>query len=61
MSETPAKARNYSETLFLPKTEFPMRAGLPQSEPEILGALAEARPLRAAACRRQGADEIRAA
>jgi isoleucyl-tRNA synthetase len=36
MSEAPAKARNYSETLFLPKTDFPMRAGLPQREPEIL-------------------------
>ncbi|HEY1748467.1 MAG TPA: class I tRNA ligase family protein, partial [Xanthobacteraceae bacterium] len=36
MNETPAKARNYSETLFLPKTDFPMRAGLPQREPEIL-------------------------
>ncbi|HEY5066444.1 MAG TPA: isoleucine--tRNA ligase [Xanthobacteraceae bacterium] len=36
MSETPTKARNYSETLFLPKTDFPMRAGLPQREPEIL-------------------------
>jgi isoleucyl-tRNA synthetase len=32
----PAKARDYSETLFLPKTDFPMRAGLPQKEPEIL-------------------------
>ena len=29
-------ARDYSETLFLPQTEFPMRAGLPQREPEIL-------------------------
>jgi isoleucyl-tRNA synthetase len=29
-------ARDYSETLFLPKTEFPMRAGLPQKEPELL-------------------------
>jgi len=32
----PSKARDYSETLFLPKTDFPMRAGLPQREPEIL-------------------------
>jgi len=31
-----AKARDYSETLFLPKTDFPMRAGLPQKEPELL-------------------------
>src|SRR4029453_3566181 len=29
-------ARDYSESLFLPKTDFPMRAGLPQKEPEIL-------------------------
>jgi isoleucyl-tRNA synthetase len=36
MSETPVKARDYSETLFLPKTDFPMRAGLPQKEPAIL-------------------------
>src|SRR3954469_4683799 len=30
------KERDYSETLFLPKTEFPMRAGLPQREPQLL-------------------------
>jgi isoleucyl-tRNA synthetase len=29
-------AKDYSKTLFLPKTEFPMRAGLPQREPDIL-------------------------
>jgi hypothetical protein len=29
-------ARDYSETLFLPTTDFPMRAGLPQKEPDIL-------------------------
>jgi isoleucyl-tRNA synthetase len=29
-------AFDYSKTLFLPQTEFPMRAGLPQKEPEIL-------------------------
>jgi isoleucyl-tRNA synthetase len=28
--------RDYSKTLFLPQTDFPMRAGLPQREPEIL-------------------------
>jgi isoleucyl-tRNA synthetase len=33
---TDGKARDYSETLFLPKTDFPMRAGLPQKEPELL-------------------------
>src|SRR5208337_227842 len=29
-------ARDYSETLFLPRTDFPMRAGLQQKEIEIL-------------------------
>src|SRR5579863_10589491 len=29
-------AADYSDTLFLPKTDFPMRGGLPQKEPEIL-------------------------
>ncbi|MEA2882216.1 MAG: isoleucyl-tRNA synthetase, partial [Bradyrhizobium sp.] len=29
-------AVDYSKTLYLPQTEFPMRAGLPQREPEIL-------------------------
>ncbi len=28
--------RDYRETLFLPKTEFPMKAGLPKKEPEII-------------------------
>ena len=27
---------DYSDTLFLPKTDYPMRAGLPKKEPEIL-------------------------
>ena len=38
MSEKPQKsdANDYSKTLYLPQTEFPMRAGLPQREPEIL-------------------------
>jgi len=38
MSEKPQKsdAKDYSKTLFLPQTDFPMRAGLPQREPEML-------------------------
>src|SRR5579863_214426 len=37
MSEKPQKSeKDYSKTLYLPQTEFPMRAGLPQREPEIL-------------------------
>ena len=31
-----AKGPDYSKSLYLPKTEFPMRAGLPQKEPQIL-------------------------
>ena len=27
---------DYKSTLFLPETDFPMRAGLPQREPELL-------------------------
>jgi isoleucyl-tRNA synthetase len=38
-----AAARNWSETLFLPKTDFPMRAGLPKREPELLARWAEMR------------------
>jgi isoleucyl-tRNA synthetase len=36
MNDAPAQGPDYSQTLFLPKTDFPMRAGLPQKEPEIL-------------------------
>ena len=36
MTDATVQAPDYSATLFLPKTEFPMRAGLPQKEPEIL-------------------------
>src|ERR1700704_3492586 len=28
--------RDWSETLFLPKTDFPMKAGLPEREPQLL-------------------------
>jgi len=38
MSEKPQKSDSpdYSKTLYLPQTEFPMRGGLPKLEPEIL-------------------------
>jgi len=37
MTDRPeSPARDYSETLFLPQTDFPMRAGLPQREPLFL-------------------------
>jgi isoleucyl-tRNA synthetase len=35
MTDEPAK-RDYKDTVFLPKTGFPMKAGLPQKEPAIL-------------------------
>ncbi|ABE63897.1 Isoleucyl-tRNA synthetase [Nitrobacter hamburgensis X14] len=38
MTNKPQKsdAPDYAKTLYLPQTDFPMRAGLPQREPEIL-------------------------
>ncbi|MFG1420869.1 isoleucine--tRNA ligase [Roseixanthobacter liquoris] len=34
--KTPSDAVDYSATLFLPQTDFPMRGGLPKKEPELL-------------------------
>ncbi|HJS12216.1 isoleucine--tRNA ligase [Sphingopyxis sp.] len=44
MTDTPAPAeqRDYRDTVFLPKTDFPMKAGLPQKEPLILAKWLEA-------------------
>ena len=37
MSDTQTETKiDYSKTLYLPETEFPMRAGLPQKEPEMV-------------------------
>jgi isoleucyl-tRNA synthetase len=36
MSADDQTKRDYRDTIFLPKTDFPMRAGLPQREPEFL-------------------------
>jgi isoleucyl-tRNA synthetase len=36
-------ARDWGKTLFLPETDFPMRAGLPQREPELLARWARVR------------------
>ena len=36
MTDAPTTGIDYSRTLYLPKTDFPMRGGLPQKEPEIL-------------------------
>ena len=34
--ETATKQVDYKSTVFLPRTDFPMRAGLPTKEPELL-------------------------
>ncbi len=36
MTTSDTSARDWSATLYLPKTEFPMKAGLPQLEPKLL-------------------------
>jgi isoleucyl-tRNA synthetase len=36
MPRPPQIGRDWSATLFLPKTDFPMKAGLPEREPELL-------------------------
>jgi isoleucyl-tRNA synthetase len=36
MSKPPSEARDYRATLFLPSTDFPMKAGLPEAEPKWL-------------------------
>ncbi len=36
MSDDAPTARDYRDTVFLPETAFPMRAGLPKLEPELL-------------------------
>jgi isoleucyl-tRNA synthetase len=50
-----ASARDYRETVFLPDTPFPMRAGLPQKEPEILARWDEAKLYHAIRAKRQAA------
>ena len=42
MADDSTPSRDYRDTVFLPQTPFPMRAGLPQKEPEILARWAEA-------------------
>lgn len=36
MTDTTSEKIDYSSTLYLPQTDFPMRAGLPQKEPETV-------------------------
>ena len=53
--------RDWSETLFLPKTDFPMKAGLPEREPELLKRWERLGLYREAARGRQGPRDLRAA
>ena len=41
MSDKPAETADYRATLFLPATDFPMKAGLPEAEPKWLARWAE--------------------
>jgi isoleucyl-tRNA synthetase len=53
--KTETGQRDYRETVFLPQTAFPMRAGLPKLEPELLAKWAEGEGLYAAIrAKRQG-------
>jgi len=45
---------DYNQTVHLPKTDFPMRAGLPKREPEMLRAMYEPDLYRAMIARNQG-------
>ena len=61
---TPGQAelsRDWSKTLFLPKTDFPMRAGLPDLEPACSRAGARSVSTTACARRAQGQGQVRAA
>ncbi|MGC6476196.1 MAG: isoleucine--tRNA ligase [Parvibaculales bacterium] len=42
-SKTPENGRDYKDTLNLPQTDFPMKAGLPKREPDILAFWAQAK------------------
>ena len=58
----PQTGRDWSETLFLPKTDFPMKAGLPEREPELLKRWRETRTsMSGCATRQAGRREIRPA
>ncbi len=63
MNDTPAAAAeiDYSATLFLPETNFPMRAGLPEREPHLAEALGRHGHLRPPARRGQGQAAVHAA
>ena len=52
------EAKDYRDTVFLPKTDFPMKAGLPQKEPGILAKWEEARLYDELRNRRRGREKF---
>ena len=56
-----AAETDYSATLFLPETDFPMRAGLPEREPRLAEALGGHGPLWPAAADDGGQAAVHAA
>jgi isoleucyl-tRNA synthetase len=59
MTDTPAtEQRDYRDTVFLPKTDFPMKAGLPQKEPLILAKWLEGNLERQIRASRKGRDQF---
>ena len=59
--DKPQKTDRYRDTVFLPKTSFAMKAGLPQREPELLKRWERDRPLQHAPQAVRRPPEIRAA
>lgn len=53
-----AEQRDYRDTVFLPKTDFPMKAGLPQKEPLILAKWLEGNLERQIRENRKGRDQF---
>ena len=59
MTEAPRpEAKDYRDTVFLPKTDFPMKAGLPQKEPGILAKWQEQDLYRALRDARKGREKF---
>jgi isoleucyl-tRNA synthetase len=59
MTEAPRpEAKDYRDTVFLPKTDFPMKAGLPQKEPGILAKWQEQDLYRALRNARKGREKF---
>ena len=52
------EAKDYRDTVFLPKTDFPMKAGLPQKEPGILARWAEMRLYETLREKRRGQEKF---